>query len=125
MFSFKYSVRPNTLASKRMTDDVTEVEKTDRIVALQALQRDIQTRLYQAAVGSVAEVLIDSASRRRAGEISGRTSSNAVVNVRLPADTAGHEPEWWIGRTVRVAIETAGPHSLSGEPVTDGGAHPC
>ena len=40
MFSFKYSPRPNTLALKRMPDDVTEEEKTRRIVALQALQRD-------------------------------------------------------------------------------------
>src|SRR5678815_5323205 len=39
MFSFKYSVRPNTLASARMPDDVTEHEKTTRIVALQSLQR--------------------------------------------------------------------------------------
>src|SRR4051794_36215040 len=38
MFSFKYSVRPNTLASKRMADDVSDVEKTRRIVELQALQ---------------------------------------------------------------------------------------
>src|SRR5687768_1150814 len=30
IYSFKYSVRPNTLASKRMPDDVSEAEKTDR-----------------------------------------------------------------------------------------------
>ena len=39
MFSFKYSPRPNTLASKRMPDDVSAEEKTARIVALQELQR--------------------------------------------------------------------------------------
>ena len=42
MFSFKYSERPNTLAAKRMPDDVTEAEKTRRITVLQALQREIQ-----------------------------------------------------------------------------------
>src|SRR5688500_13449729 len=31
MFSFKYSERPNTLASKRMADDVPPGEKTTRI----------------------------------------------------------------------------------------------
>src|SRR4029434_3968031 len=41
MFSFKYSERPNTLASKRMPDTVSEREKTDRLVALQALQKRI------------------------------------------------------------------------------------
>ena len=40
MFSFKYSARPNTLADQRLEDDVPEAEKTRRIVALQALQRD-------------------------------------------------------------------------------------
>ena len=35
MFSFKYSTRPNTLASKRMADDVSAEDKTARIVALQ------------------------------------------------------------------------------------------
>src|SRR5205823_4544259 len=45
MFSFKYSPRPNTLADNRMPDDVTEEEKTRRIVALQALQRGIQSEL--------------------------------------------------------------------------------
>ena len=38
---------------------------TERIVALQALQRDIQMQLHEQAVGSTVEVLIDSASRRR------------------------------------------------------------
>ena len=52
MFSFKYSERPNTLASKRMPDDVSEAEKTRRIVALQALQRSIQSDLFQRSIGS-------------------------------------------------------------------------
>src|SRR5204863_10075327 len=74
MFSFKYSPRPNTLADKRMPDDVDEEEKTRRIVALQALQRDIQLEINARLVGRVEHVLIDSASRRRSTELSGRTS---------------------------------------------------
>jgi tRNA-2-methylthio-N6-dimethylallyladenosine synthase len=54
IFSFKYSERPNTLASKRYADDVPEAEKTRRIVELQALQRDIQLALHQSAVGQPA-----------------------------------------------------------------------
>ena len=42
MFSFKYSERPNTLASKRLKDDVPALEKTRRIVSLQELQKNIQ-----------------------------------------------------------------------------------
>ena len=51
MFSFKYSERPNTLASKRYADDVPEAEKARRIVTLQALQRDVQLDLHAGMVG--------------------------------------------------------------------------
>jgi tRNA-2-methylthio-N6-dimethylallyladenosine synthase len=118
MFSFKYSVRPNTLASKRMPDDVPEAEKTARIVALQALQRAIQTRLHEASVGTVVDVLVDAADRRRDGEISGRTSGNTVVNFPVPADREDRNPADWIGRTVPVRITRAGPHRLSGMAVS-------
>jgi len=114
MFSFKYSVRPNTLASKRMPDDVPEAEKTRRIVALQDLQRRIQTGINEAAVGSVVQVLVDSASRHRAMELSGRTMGNTVVSCPPPADTR-EDVEAWIGRTVAVRIERASPHSLWGQ----------
>jgi tRNA-2-methylthio-N6-dimethylallyladenosine synthase len=106
MFSFKYSPRPNTLAEKRLPDDVPEQEKTRRIMALQALQRDVQTALNEQMVGQTFEVLVDAASRRRDTEVSGRTSTNVVVNVPGPAS--------WIGRTVPVRIERAGPHSVWG-----------
>jgi tRNA-2-methylthio-N6-dimethylallyladenosine synthase len=116
MFSFKYSPRPNTLASKRMPDDVSEEEKTRRIVALQSLQRDIQTALNEAMVGSAVDVLIDTASRRREGEVGGRTGGNAVVSCPAPA---GREPAAWIGQTVAVQVRRAGPHNLWGEVVSD------
>jgi len=107
MFSFKYSERPNTLASKRMRDDVPDEEKTRRIVALQGLQREVQAELLAAMVGGTFEVLVDSTSRRRAWELSGRTSGNTVVNF-------SGDPEW-IGRIVRVRISAANPNSLRGE----------
>jgi len=110
MFSFKYSPRPNTLAEKRLPDDVDETEKTRRIVALQALQREIQTEINEGLVGRVEHVLIDAASRRRATELSGRTSTNVVVN--LPGESS------WIGRTLPVRIERAGPHSVWGQVAT-------
>ncbi len=107
LYSFKYSVRPNTLASKRMADDVTEAEKTARIMALQAAQRRIQGELLQSAVGTVEEVLVDSTSRRRGSDVAGRTSGNTVVNF------AGGEE--LIGRLLSVRITEAAPNSLRGE----------
>ena len=103
MFSFKYSERPNTLASKRMPDDVSEAEKTGRIVELQSLQREIQGELFSSRVGLVEHVLVDSRSRRREWELSGRTSGNTVVNFPGRAE--------WLGHLVPVRITAANPNS--------------
>lgn len=107
IYSFKYSPRPNTLAIKRMADDVTEGEKRTRIVALQDLQRDIQGELYREMVGRVESVLVDSTSRRRGHELSGRTSGNTIVNFE--------GPESLIGSFVDVRITDAAPNTLRGE----------
>ena len=109
MFSFKYSPRPNTLALKRLPDDVSEDEKTRRIVALQTRQRDIQGELYRQAVGREEQVLVESRSRRRDWELSGRTSGNTVVNFAGDPD--------WIGRIVTVRVTDANPNSLRAEAV--------
>ena len=107
IYSFKYSPRPNTLAMKRMPDDVLESEKTARIMALQALQADIQHGLHQAQVGQVVEVLVESRSRRRDSELTGRTRGWTSVNFPGPVE--------WIGRLVPVRITEAAPHSLRGQ----------
>ena len=106
MFSFKYSERPNTLAAKRLSETVTEGEKTSRIMELQSLQRAIQLDLHSRRVGDTVEVLVDSRSRRRATEVSGRTTQNTVVNF-----PGGLE---LLGRTLKVRIDGAGPFSLRG-----------
>lgn len=111
IFSFKYSVRPNTLASKKMPDDVTEEDKTRRIRELQVVQRGIQLELHATAIGQRVEVLIDSRSRRRDWEVSGRTSGNTVVNLPGRAE--------WVGRYVNVDIRRAGPNSVWGEAAPD------
>lgn len=112
IFSFKYSPRPNTLALKRMPDDVSEAEKTARIVELQELQKGIQQELFEAAMGCTEAVLIDSHSHRRAWELSGRTEGNSVVN--FPGDPS------WVGRLMPVRITGANPNSLRGEVIGDG-----
>ena len=109
MFSFKYSPRPNTLALKRLPDDVPEEEKTRRIVELQALQGQIQQDLYAGYIGRTLEVLVDSTSRRRSWEVSGRTSGNTVVNFAGAAET--------VGTLIPVRITAANPNSLKGEPL--------
>jgi len=109
LYSFKYSPRPNTLAAKRLSDDVPEREKTRRIVELQALQRDIQIRRHGEMVDTVDEVLVEGLSRRRATELTGRTGGNEAVNFPGPIT--------WVGRLLPVRITEAAPNSLRGEVV--------
>jgi tRNA-2-methylthio-N6-dimethylallyladenosine synthase len=80
-------------------------------VALQALQREIQEELNRRLVGQEVEVLVEAASRRRDTELSGRTTTNVVVNLPGPAS--------WIGRLLTVRVERAGAHSVWGRPVVD------
>ena len=90
-------------------DDVPEAEKTRRIMALQALQGEIQTALFAQAVGTVQDVLVDSVSRRRSWELAGRTTGNLIVN--FPGT------DGWMGRLIPVRITAGAPNSLRGEPV--------
>lgn len=110
MFSFKYSARPNTLAARRLPDDVSEPDKSRRLLELQAVQKDIQSRLLSRLRGRSVEVLVDSRSRRRDDEYSGRTTGNTVVNFPGEAD--------WIGQFVNVTIQRTGPNSVWGSAAT-------
>ena len=109
MFSFKYSERPQTLASQRMSETVQEGEKSRRLTKLQLLQKDIQSSLHDEMIGDVYEVLVESKSRRRDGEFCGRTTGNVIVNF----------PSVWdcIGGLVNVEILRAGPNSVWGQQV--------
>jgi len=107
MYSFKYSPRPNTLADKRMADGVPEGEKTRRIIELQRVQGAIQRELFEAMVGRQVDVLVEGPSRRRAWELTGRTSGWAAVNFQ--GDPA------LVGSVVPVRIVEAAPNSVRGE----------
>lgn len=79
-YMFKYSERPNTLAAKRFKDDVSEADKTKRIVALTALQRDIFFAQNQTFIGKTVEVLIeDDNTKKNVEDVKGRTDCNRIV----------------------------------------------
>jgi tRNA-2-methylthio-N6-dimethylallyladenosine synthase len=108
-YSFEYSPRPDTAAT-RYEDTVPAAVKRQRLVRLQEEQRQIQLRKNSAWVGHTAEVLVDGFSRRSQSDVSGRTSSNQIVN--FPGDPG------MIGHLIRVQIVGSGPHSLYGEPAS-------
>jgi tRNA-2-methylthio-N6-dimethylallyladenosine synthase len=110
MFSFRYSDRPRTRAST-FAGKIPEESKQSRLAELQALQRGITQRRYQAWEGREAEVLVEGPSKGGKGEKTGRTRANHIVN--FPGASVA------VGSLVRVRIQKALAHSLRGELIAD------
>jgi tRNA-2-methylthio-N6-dimethylallyladenosine synthase len=107
-FSFVYSPRPGTPAAE-LPDAVSQSEKIERLLRLQA-QLEAQARAISSAmVGTTQRVLVEGHSKKRKTELQGRTGNNRVVN--FPG------PESLINQYVDLRIAAALPHSLRGELV--------
>ncbi len=105
-FSFVYSPRPGTAASK-LLDDIPLIEKKHRLAILQN-QLNLQARKYsQVMVGTIQEILVTGVSKRNSKQLSGRTENNRVVN--FAADKK------LINQIVEVKITKALVNSLRGE----------
>lgn len=115
VFSFKYSVRPNTPA-EQMGDHIPEQEKSRRLAVLQEKQRGIQLRRNTAMIGRVLEVLVEGYNSGT-GQWIGRTAQNRVLNFVAQPRGDGSVPakEKLYGRYLPVRVTRAGPNSLAGE----------
>ncbi len=78
-YIFKYSERKGTIASKKFPDDVPPEVKTDRIVELFDLQRDIALKKNQAKIGTTLKVMLEGESDKRPGFQVGKTEGNMTV----------------------------------------------
>jgi tRNA-2-methylthio-N6-dimethylallyladenosine synthase len=105
-YVFKYSVRPRTLAARRLPDDVPEAVKQARNVRLLELQDRIALERNRRLLGRRVEVLVDGPSRLRPEMLTGREPGNRIVHCPGDASLAG--------RLAVVRIEDAGLHSLVG-----------
>ncbi|MGI9346163.1 MAG: tRNA (N6-isopentenyl adenosine(37)-C2)-methylthiotransferase MiaB [Gammaproteobacteria bacterium] len=105
-FSFIYSARPGTPAS-RFADDTPQEEKRERLYRLQALLNQQRARIDQGMLGSQQSCLVTGYSRKSPDDMQGRTQNNRVVN--FPAQS----PDL-IGRIVELTIETQRANSLRG-----------
>lgn len=113
LYSFKYSDRPMTQAS-RLEQKLDEAVKGERLTRLQALQREMVLARHREMVGQEVEVLVEGASKRTAGQLTGRTRTNKIVNFS--------GPDGLIGRLVRVRIAEGFANSLRGELSAEGEA---
>jgi tRNA-2-methylthio-N6-dimethylallyladenosine synthase len=103
-FLFKYSAREGTRAFK-WGDTVPEEGKGRRLQRLVALQEEISAEINRGLVGSEVEVLVEGPARRGEGAMAGKTPQMKTVAFPGPAAP---------GDVVRVRVETATSHSLSG-----------
>jgi len=109
-FVFKYSERKGTGAARKLKDDVPSDTKTERIVRLVELQKQITGEINHGLVGETFEVLVDEVSRKDPGCLVGRTdtfkpvvfpSGNAkpgdLVDVRIDRSRGARLFGWQVG----------------------------
>lgn len=78
-YMFKYSERPNTLAERKLEDDVSEEDKSRRLAEIIEVQNKHSLERNKAYVGKTYEVLVEKVSKRSESDLAGRTSQNTVV----------------------------------------------
>ncbi|MFH1091133.1 MAG: tRNA (N6-isopentenyl adenosine(37)-C2)-methylthiotransferase MiaB [Pseudomonadota bacterium] len=105
VFSFKYSDRPGTSASRR-SNKLDEETKARRLAELQQRQKSITLESNRALLGRWVEVLVEGSSKRQADELTGRTRGNKVVNFAGNGLTPG--------RRIQSLITQAWSNSLRG-----------
>jgi tRNA-2-methylthio-N6-dimethylallyladenosine synthase len=103
----RYSVRPGTVAARRMPDDVSEAEKMRRFRELEALQEQVVGEINARYLNQTVEVLFEEKVKRR---WKGRTRTNKLVFVESDEDLRG--------RLVNVKIDWTGPWSMIGQAVS-------
>ena len=110
-YSFKFSARPGTPAAD-MADAVADDIKAERLARLQE-ELTCQTQAFHArAVGRRMAVLFTGPGRH-AGQLSGRSPWMQAVHVTAPGGL--------LGTVQTVEIEAAGPNSLAGRVISEGG----
>jgi tRNA-2-methylthio-N6-dimethylallyladenosine synthase len=113
IFSFKYSPRPNTPALA-LQDAIPDEEKSRRLEALMARQREIQIIRYKKYIGATQEVMVEGKNESRNQWI-GRTSQNKTLNFVAPE--VGEQLAPRIGSYAQIKVTGSFPNSLLGELV--------
>lgn len=106
IFSFRYSQRPYTKASKYKRGVSFEVKKK-RLIELQETQRSLQHKFNKSLIGKKMKVLCMGRSKKNHDSYRGRNEAYQVVNFKSPTDV--------IGKFVNVEITDCGPYSLIGK----------
>ncbi len=106
-YMFKYSERPDTKASRSLTDDIPEEVKARRLNEIIELQNRLSAESKNKDLGKVYEVLVEGVSKKSDLELSGRTSQNKVV--------VFPRKEYKPGDYVKIKIEACTSATLKGK----------
>ena len=99
----RYSVRPGTVATRRMEDNVSKEEKMQRFRRLEDLQEHIAAQISARYLNQTVPVLFEEKIKNR---WKGRTDTNKLVFVEAEPNLAG--------KVLPVRIEWTGPWSMIG-----------
>lgn len=110
-YSFKYSIRPNTVAKDSFSaeQEVPECVAQARLVRLQALQEGLCLEYNSSLLGKTQEVLLEATSPNRADLLRGRTAQNTLAEV----EGAGFK----VGDVVNIVVEHSGIYGVRGRAV--------
>ena len=108
IYSFKYSPRPGTQASK-YPEQISEQIKSKRLKILLETQEKIVLRKNHALIGSMQEILIENKNNFKEKTASGRSRGNHIVKI--------YNCETEVGELLKVRILGVNKNSLSAEPV--------
>ncbi|MBI4799893.1 MAG: radical SAM protein, partial [Desulfarculus sp.] len=112
LYSFKYSDRPFTRAS-RLPGKLSEEVKAQRLARLHARQNQLVLELHRSLAGRVVQVLVEGPAKKGAGLLTGRCQAGRAVNFPGPPDLAGG--------LARVRIEEGLVNSLRGRLASEQG----
>ncbi len=105
-YIFRYSPRPGTPAFTS-GDTVSFEEKTNRLIILDQMQKDNQSKVLQGYIGTSVEVLVEKKSAKSEDVLSGHSTCHKVINFK--------GSENLLGEIVNVRITESKINTLFGE----------
>ncbi len=133
IFVFKYSERPDTVASKRAVDDVPDDIKRRRNIELLNVQERIAIEANRPLIGTIVSVLVEGFSKHaikhqqaeqtRGEEVSSTASGQLVGRTRTDRIVVFNGAPDLIGQPLDIRIEAATALTLHGSVVAPGDAN--
>jgi tRNA-2-methylthio-N6-dimethylallyladenosine synthase len=105
-YIFKYSERKGTIAAREYPDDVTPEIKTDRIVRLIEIQRQISLNKHQPYIGRKVQVMVEGKADKDPGHWIGKDDGNITTIFPSPFQSPGE--------TVFIEVRQASSSTLYG-----------